>query len=869
MIGRIRLVCVGLMVVGLFSMSAGELFAQGHRVSANQVIVNTQNHWKNWVYPPGTLEVVNGSVRPKSMQRNNNAVVDIVDFLRLNTPDHIKKDPEDISLVDAVKAGSNAADAYKAIDGDLTTYWEPEPVPAGIDLPAQWWYNLDLGRFVFAKKIVLKFVDEEIGDPFLLFDVLYSDGRKPSLAPLSATPSYATAMRLLKENKNQRLFEIDLTKENKETGSQGLRFIQLVINGTDGDRGREVSETEYGELPAGERGAIEYYKYLLDGGQLQVDREVYEKLSEDKRADIRHFRRERPRLAEIEVWGEGDEILNGTVSRGGYISTTEPGVALGAFVDGQRESSSRIVWGVGGWTGATTEINNRELFFDLGTFFWIDTHLIAYGGRTLTGFFGDYRIEVSDGSLAPDGSLEWTRVLNREQGRSGTRSGGFEGNVFAPVKGRFFRMQWTVAAFSAAADLAEVQLYGEGFLPNLALESDLIRLGGSRNLLSIEWDADTPPGTSVQIQTRTGNELGEILHYYKKDGTEVTEAQYGKLLSLFKGEIIPEEVPGNDWSDWSEPYTLSSGSTITSPSPREYLKVRATLVSEDPSAAAELRSIRLNYVDPVAQGLVGEIVPFQVDSLGTERLFSLYIRPDFARRDSGFDELLLVSPSDMNLEFAGLYLGSENDFTGEADLANLRIEDTSVLPTNGDSLQLSFPLIDPNGGADLLRLDFRTTLFSTGAVLRASLQNRSGGAVAWQRVDAGNAVAMGAGNTTTLVGSVDRNELLYDVEVLPRVFSPNGDGINDDVAFEFTVVRVGDSSPAEVIVYDLSGRQVRKLVESRAVSTGPRSLRWDGRDDAGQIVLPGVYYARLRVATETFGADVENAEVLRTVSVAY
>ena len=61
--------------------------------------------------------------------------------------------------------------------------------------------------------------------------------------------------------------------------------------------------------------------------------------------------------------------------------------------------------------------------------------------------------------------------------------------------------------------------------------------------------------------------------------------------------------------------------------------------------------------------------------------------------------------------------------------------------------------------------------FSTGAVLRASLQNRSGGAVAWRRVDAGNAVAMGAGNTTTLVGSVDRNELLYDVESSPRIFA--------------------------------------------------------------------------------------------------
>ncbi len=863
MIGRCRWLCGVLVAVFASMLLVGELRAQGHRVSANQVVINAQNHWENWVFPQGTLSVVDGTVRPKSMQRNTNAVVDIVDFLRLNTPDHIKKDPEDIGLVDAVKAGSNPADAFKAIDGDPTTYWEPAPVPAGIDLPAQWWYNLDLGRFVFAKKIVLKFVDEDLGDPFLLFDVLVSDGLKPKLAPLSTTPNYSTVMRLLQENKSQRVFEIDLQNADKETRSQGLRFIQIVVNGTDGARGRQVTEAEYDELPAAERGAVEYYKYLLDGGQLQVDQDVYEKLSPEKRADIRHFRRERPRLAEIEVWGEGDEILSGTVSRGGFISTTEPGVALGPFIDGRRESSSIVVWGVGGWTGATTDINNRELFFDLGTFYWVDTHLLAYGGRS----FGDYRIEVSDGSLAPDGSLEWNRVLNRDQG--GVYQRPFEGNRFDPVQARFFRMQWTVAAFGASAILAEVQLYGEGFLPRLSLESDLIRLGGSRNLLSIEWDADTPPGTSVQIQTRTGNELGEILHYFKKDGTEVTEAQYGKLLSLFKGDIIPEEVPGNDWSDWSEPYTIPSGSVITSPSPREYLKVRATLVSDDPSAAAALRSIRLNFVDPVAQGLVGEVVPFQVDSLGIERPFSLYIRPDFLRNDSGFDQLLLVAPSDMELAFAGLYAGSEDDFIAGGDMERMRVEDALVAETNADSLQLRFPLVGPNGDAELLRLDFRTALFSTGAVLRASLQNGSGGSAAWQRVDAGNAVALGAGNTTTLVGAVGRNELLYDVRVEPRAFSPNGDGINDDTVFEFTVVRVGDSSPAEVIIYDLSGRSVRRLVEQRAVSTGPRSLRWDGRDDAGHVVMPGIYYARLRVATETAGADIDNAEVLRTISVAY
>ena len=111
--------------------------------------------------------------------------------------------------------------------------------------------------------------------------------------------------------------------------------------------------------------------------------------------------------------------------------------------------------------------------------------------------------------------------------------------------------------------MSELQFYGEGFQPEVSLTSDLIRLGGSRNLLSIQWDADTPPSTQVQIQTRTGNELGEILHYYKNDGSEVSEADYGRLLSIFKGDIIAEQVPGSDWSDWSEPYTVSSGSVIT------------------------------------------------------------------------------------------------------------------------------------------------------------------------------------------------------------------------------------------------------------------------------------------------------------------
>ena len=34
----------------------------------------------------------------------------------------------------------------------------------------------------------------------------------------------------------------------------GLRFVQIVVTGSDFDRGRELSQAEYEALPAGERG---------------------------------------------------------------------------------------------------------------------------------------------------------------------------------------------------------------------------------------------------------------------------------------------------------------------------------------------------------------------------------------------------------------------------------------------------------------------------------------------------------------------------------------------------------------------------------------------------------------------------------------
>ena len=72
---------------------------------------------------------------------------------------------------------------------------------------------------------------------------------------------------------------------------------------------------------------------------------------------------------------------------------------------------------------------------------------------------------------------------------------GLESPTAKGLKARFFRLVWeqfesSTARGGATGQPAEIQLYGRGFNPEVTLTSDLVRLGGSRNLLSTEWDAD-------------------------------------------------------------------------------------------------------------------------------------------------------------------------------------------------------------------------------------------------------------------------------------------------------------------------------------------------------------------------------------------
>ena len=96
------------------------------------------------------------------------------------------------------------------------------------------------------------------------------------------------------------------------------------------------------------------------------------------------------------------------------------------------------------------------------------------------------------------------------------------------------------------------------------------------------------------------------------------------------------------------------------------------------------------------------------------------------------------------------------------------------------------------------------------------------------------------------------------------MLTPNGDGINDQGLFEFAVLRINVDREVGVDIYDLTGRQIRTLSETRSNANGLYRFEWDGLDAKDQLVPPGIYIVRYKV-----DADAGGSTPTGLISVAY
>ena len=73
--------------------------------------------------------------------------------------------------------------------------------------------------------------------------------------------------------------------------------------------------------------------------------------------------------------------------------------------------------------------------------------------------------------------------------------------------------------------------------------------------------------------------------------------------------------------------------------------IQATLLSDDPDAAASLSLIQLNLADPVATGVVAEIEPKRQVPTAVPVDFSIYVKATLSSQNPGVDRLRVIAPS--------------------------------------------------------------------------------------------------------------------------------------------------------------------------------------------------------------------------------
>ncbi len=821
---------------------------KGHRIIENRIQINQRSQWEVWDIEGGNTNISqDGSVSPSFIHKNINAALDAEEF----------------SLTDegGITAGSNQQDARNLMDGDMSTTWGPERNSPFED----WWVTLSLGRLVVASKIVLRFAEEGEGDPFLQFKVLV--WRHPPatvkaddhpfyqsyLLPLTNTPRFWEIGRSIKPNKTQRVFEFvppsTQSTDDVFTGDP-IEYVQIIATDSDFDKAQEVSKEDYDVLPDDKKGAVEYFRRSISGRETLISEEEYEAIHPSRQGPIRYYRREIPRLAEIEVWTPGDNINLGITERGGKLTIEIKG--------GVRDAGSVVTDGDYGTSlnGTISSFYTYTFLQDLGALFWIEKmQVLNDGSSSIAKIF----LDISDGTRAPDGSIKWTRV------GSSTQKSAYAEMKFDPAKVRFIRVPYEheqQVGGLAYISWTDVMLYGEGYLPEVVMTSDLIELGGRKNLISIEWEADTPPGTSVRLQTRTGNELDEEKIFHDSKGKVITEKRYNKLPKSRRGEITSIFKPGGDWSTWSAPYRFQ-GEDIKSPSPREFMLIRARILSDSPDIAASLRSIEVNMSDPIADRMIGEVWPNRIVTLGRPEDFSLFIRPSFSTALQRFDEIMIEATAGSQMELLRVRTGSDEDFQN-GEIRGFSPSELTTFESQPDTLWFRLP--DPvRRGVDLVEVQFRSRIFSNSESFKASGQSSNSPGF-WQRVDAGDATDL-VNSQRTIVLALGGNEIIQDLIIDPETITPNGDGVNDEMTFSFSVTGVITAKEVKVTIYDLGGVVVKVLSEHRSDPRGAYSIVWTGDDRSGNIVSPGMYLSRVEVDVDSGSAEDTSAD--RLVSVAY
>ena len=398
-------------------------------------------------------------------------------------------------------------------------------------------------------------------------------------------------------------------------------------------------------------------------------------------------------------------------------------------------------------------------------------------------------------------------------------------------------------------EIAEFEVFGEGFVEESVLVSQILDFGKTIHLGKVRWLADVPEGTRIEIRTRTGHSENFNRYFAENTNGEIREIPLTEYRRIDVSGRLPTVFDTDNWSFWSPPYDFTAGqrdvarpghlwedgTPVLSPVPARYMQLEIRLFSTFGSAP-RLEQLTFQLAEELSvQDVVGEIWPNTVDSF-EPTTFSYVVRPIFESTDSGFDRLEILTQTRVDSLRSVKVDGVPVDF------------DVYVPQIMEDRVVVAFPkLVGEEDSFKQIEVTFDTAVLRFGTEFIGFVYNSEADQIR-QRVTPGNASFRFSGNGLAVQTPLGGN-LLRQVEARPNPFTPNDDGRNEAVTFSFKLREVTAERPVVLRIHDLSGRIVHELPVIQATS-GQFEYVWNGRDVSGSLLPPGIYLYEVTLEAE-------------------
>ena len=425
-----------------------------------------------------------------------------------------------------------------------------------------------------------------------------------------------------------------------------------------------------------------------------------------------------------------------------------------------------------------------------------------------------------------------------------------------------------------AWEVAEIEVYGEGFAARGSYTTRVLDLGSVSSLGQIHWRGTKDRDANVLIRTRSGADDDPVRYWrYTARGEETSFRDgQGRVLTRadYEGLHVSEQAftshDLDNWSFWSGPYAFgdSSGTAFASPGPGQFVQFDVLFDNAAFSGGA------LDYLEfevtapPVVRGVVGEVSPTVADA-GEETDFVFAFVPSFTPAPSsapiepGFDRFRLTTPGALvavdSLRVNREPVPCELLIDGSASAC------TGVVLGDSEEVDLFLQRIEVGDSGKLVELFFRARVFRFGTMFSGEVFDSERPGEVGQSVVAGDATFLLDSNQLSVATEL-KVGLLQDVGLSSPVVTPNGDGVNDEISIYYSLMQLAMVQRVTIDVYDLSGRRVRSVFDGVAGS-GRRSHTWDGRGE-NRSLTPGIYVYVVRL-----DADEGTTEQAGVVSVAY